>query len=658
MNVVGQGTERVRLPLVKRMTISHFSLYRNRSENVVSFDKRVFCLAGANGLGKSTFLAILNYSITGAVAQPDVKVLSLPEYFKKSKTYALDYFTGRVTDDDREIAEVTVEFSLGEYSYVVTRGMFYPTELRSLSITGPDVNVQREAGLEDSVAGQEMHEEYVSHILKHTGLAQFEQLVYLQHFLVTFDERRHLLFWDPEVARFALFLVFGMDTARADKVGDWQRKADRLESQARNAQYQATSARSQIRDLLTRAGGEVDVDTDLEGEHRGLSAERDEAAARVEEKIAQEKDQRLQVGIAAAEHHALTIEYNRAFSDRSANHAGAAESSVILRLLHERHCGVCGTEDVASVDEVAGLIDQGVCPLCRTPSSDSGESDDFSVLRELDVQLQGSNDQLSNAQKALDRATRELEEARQDLSAVSKKLQDFEKIHSEWLLDQSSRSGVSKVVQQLEAERLNAIDRRDDFRRKRDEFYALIEPVKQELAERYAEAEIDFLPRFQTLARAFLGLDLHCELDKKARGPELVVTINNQKRREQNQLSESQRYFIDIALRMALTEYMIGPDGSASLLIDTPEGSLDIAYEARAGEMFGEFVTRGNRIIMTANLNSNRLVLELANVCRRDLMHVERMTNWSVLSEVQAQSENLFDKSYEDIQVSLDGMLL
>jgi ABC-type cobalamin transport system ATPase subunit len=109
---------------------------------------------------------------------------------------------------------------------------------------------------------------------------------------------------------------------------------------------------------------------------------------------------------------------------------------------------------------------------------------------------------------------------------------------------------------------------------------------------------------------------------------------------------------------MALTEYMIGPGGSACLLIDTPEGSLDIAYEARAGEMFGEFVARGNRIIMTANLNSNRLVLELANVCRRDLMHVERMTNWSVLSEVQAQSENLFDKSYEDIQVSLDGMLL
>ncbi|MFE9057145.1 AAA family ATPase [Streptomyces mutabilis] len=655
---MGQGTERVRLPLVRRMTIAHFSLYRNRSENVVTFDKNVFCLAGANGLGKSTFLAILNYSITGAVAPPDAKVLSLGEYFKKAKGYVLDYFTGRITEADREIAEVTVEFSVGDYSYTVTRGMFYPTELRGLSITGPGLSVHRQAGLEDSAAAQDIYDEYVSYIVEHTGLAQFEQLVYLQHFLVTFDERRHLLFWDPEVARFALFLVFGMDTARADKVGEWQRKADRLESQARNAQYQATSARSQIQDLLTRAGGEVDVDTNLEEDHRRLSAERDDAAARVDEKIAQEKDQRLQVGIAAAEHHALTIEYNRAFSARSATHTGAAENSTILRLLHDHHCGICGTEDVTSVEEVSALIEQDICPLCRTPSSESTDSDDFGILRELDVQLQASNARLADAQQALDRTTRELEVARQELSAISKKLKDFEQVHSEWLLDQSTRSGVSKVVQQLEAERLNAIERRDDFRRKRDEFYALMDPVKRELAERYNEAEVEFLPRFQTLARAFLGLDLHCDLDKKARGPELVVSINNQKRREQNQLSESQRYFIDIALRMALTEYMIGPGASACLLIDTPEGSLDIAYEARAGEMFGEFVTRGNRIIMTANLNSNRLVLELANVCRRDLMHVERMTNWSVLSEVQAQSENLFDKSYEDIQVSLDGMLL
>ena len=58
------------------------------------------------------------------------------------------------------------------------------------------------------------------------------------------------------------------------------------------------------------------------------------------------------------------------------------------------------------------------------------------------------------------------------------------------------------------------------------------------------------------------------------------------KRREIHQLSESQRFFVDIALRMAFAHFMSDPEGKASLFIDTPEGSLvHIAYENRAGNL-------------------------------------------------------------------------
>jgi DNA repair exonuclease SbcCD ATPase subunit len=260
------------------------------------------------------------------------------------------------------------------------------------------------------------------------------------------------------------------------------------------------------------------------------------------------------------------------------------------------------------------------------------------------------------AQEDADRAEQQRQAAQEEFRRTARAIEEFERENSDWVRNKSAHSGVSDVIKQLQAEFAAAQDRRDRYRQKRDEYQALLAPVKRELAEKYAEAELEFVPRFQSLARAFLGMDLHCRLDQRARGPELVVTIDRQPRREQNQLSESQRYFIDIALRMALTEHMLG-GASAGLFIDTPEGSLDIAYESRAGEMFGEFVRRGNRLIMTANLNSNRLVLELAHVCGRDLMHVERMTNWAVLSEVQADSEELFDESYAAIQASLDGRM-
>ena len=655
---MSESANAILLPQVKRLKISHFSLYRNRSDNVVDFDKDVFCLSGANGLGKSTFLAILNFALTGAVATPDVKVLSLAEYRKRARSYAGDYFTGRIATRDRDIAEVLIDFSIGPFDYKVCRAFFQVDEIKYLRIQGPGCDVERSAEVEELATSKEIFDEFEAHVLQHTGLAQFDQLVYIQHFLVTFDERRHLLFWDSEVARFALFLAFGLDTSRADAAGEWQRKADRLESQARNAQYQATSARSQIRDLLERSGFPENLNEDLEEKHRQLTNVQEECAVIVERRMAQEKDARLSVGIAAAEHHALTTDYDRVFNERLSPRSGPVDHPLIIKLTREHACGICGTLDITDLNSLNDLISSHRCPLCHSDTTATVDTnEDFEALRELDLELQQSSARLKSAQEDLDRTVKVLISAREDLRTTSHAIEKFEEENSEWIRNNAAHSGVSEVIKQLESEYRNAQERRDQFREKRDECYALLNPVKRELAERYAEAETEFLPRFQSLARAFLGMDLHCRLESRARGPELAVTVDGQTRREQNTLSESQRYFIDIALRMALTEHMLTGRSPASLLIDTPEGSLDIAYESRAGEMFGAFVRRGNRLIMTANLNSNRLVLELAHVCGRELMHVERMTNWSVLTEVQAQSEDLFDNSYAAIQASLDGRM-
>lgn len=51
---------------------------------------------------------------------------------------------------------------------------------------------------------------------------------------------------------------------------------------------------------------------------------------------------------------------------------------------------------------------------------------------------------------------------------------------------------------------------------------------------------------------------------------------------------------------------------STSMLIDTPEGSLDIAYETNAGSMFYEYIAANQKMIITANLNSSGLIQTLA----------------------------------------------
>ena len=89
------------------------------------------------------------------------------------------------------------------------------------------------------------------------------------------------------------------------------------------------------------------------------------------------------------------------------------------------------------------------------------------------------------------------------------------------------------------------------------------------------------------------------------------------------------------------------------MLIDTPEGSLDIAYENRAGKMFADFVDKGYDVIMTANINSSQLLLKLAERCGKDKMKVERMTDWTMLTQVQQEEQEIIEKAYAQIENKL-----
>jgi hypothetical protein len=167
---------------------------------------------------------------------------------------------------------------------------------------------------------------------------------------------------------------------------------------------------------------------------------------------------------------------------------------------------------------------------------------------------------------------------------------------------------------------------------------------------------LEFVPLFRGLAKQFIGLDLDTFLERKISGEfSLGLELQSSRRRSTSELSESQRFFLDIALRMSLAQYMSDPDSRAALLVDTPEGSLDIAYEARAGKMFADFVRDGYQLIMTANINASQLLIRLAEECGSEMMRLVRMTDWRPLSEVQAEGEDLFDRAYSDIETALDG---
>jgi len=145
----------------------------------------------------------------------------------------------------------------------------------------------------------------------------------------------------------------------------------------------------------------------------------------------------------------------------------------------------------------------------------------------------------------------------------------------------------------------------------------------------------------------FKSLDIL--LESREKSLTLALEIKRTRRRASHDLSESQRFFIDIALRMAFAEFSSPGSGKAPLYIDTPEGSLDLAYEEQAGKMIAKFA-KTHRVFMTANVNTSQLLRSIANHSRASGLSIQRLYQWTELSEVQAPQERKFDRTLNEIE--------
>jgi hypothetical protein len=120
-------------------------------------------------------------------------------------------------------------------------------------------------------------------------------------------------------------------------------------------------------------------------------------------------------------------------------------------------------------------------------------------------------------------------------------------------------------------------------------------------------------------------------------------------------LSESQRFFIDIALRMAFAQFTSPQGAGAPLYIDTPEGSLDLAYENQAGQMIAKFAREGHKVLMTANINTSQLLRAIATNSRQSGFGIQRLYRWTEMSTVQEKQEKKFDETLNALEQTAKG---
>lgn len=647
-------------PTIKKVRISNFSLYSQVETIIESIKPGVFCLVGANGLGKSTFLNMLMYSITGIVNNPAKKFRSVEEFYPDNLSYAIDYFTGRVSENDRDASEIEVYLSFDDLNIRVVRGLFEQEQLRDLEVFTNNQECTEQIPNYSELTPIRKSNEYKKIITERVGLKSFEQFVFLYNSIFLFDETRDLIFWNKAKLQQALFIAFGVNLDDALMADSLKREIEKQDSLARNRKWQASGISKKISTITEYEKNKEDLDvTSVENEHR-LLLEKYESERKNHEELANEYNAtNLLIAETSSQITALTAQYQKSFSEIYQKISQVELNPIIRNTITEGRCAICGASGDVVIQIIRDNIDQKKCPLCLSTISKTDDSEkNFDILVELDDKLNQKKLQLAEIIKKYERLKSELSGIEKNINNSKTILDEYEYRNRQtlnFIKSSSLPEGKDQILlEQLKRQLDDYNNEITTFRQTRDSKKEQLTELQNKIEQNYFTAEKTFVPMFKDLANLFLGLDLGISMGNDSGGLFLAVDVNNSIRWRFDQLSESQRFFLDIALRMSLLQFMSNEHNLGSLFIDTPEGSLDIAYEERAGSMFSRFAGLGFNIIMTANLNTSQLLLSLAEKCKNKYMQLCKMTDWAELSDVQRSEEHRFIKTYSEIEQMMD----
>ncbi len=647
---------------LQKVILRNFSLYKRKGkvyEVNEDINEGVYCLAGANGLGKTTFLNSINYGLTGIVLEPNKEVYSPSEIVTANKRYTDRYFVGRIGKKEEEKAEIEILFKVNEKYFRIIRGFFEREELRLLEFFSTSGNKKISHFKGKNESPKELNNQFQKLLASEIGFANFDYFIFYQLYVFTFDENRRMLFWDDRASYQALAIVFNSNPDDAEKILDMTRRMEKHESNARNLKWQATQAKKKVEELTQKTKGKKAADFDkLENEFGKLHKE-SEKLEKVYNNIKIEYDTMLKKqSHLNSEIMQFKIEHTRLFSKYSKPRSKLLENTNVKLSIKNQECCLCGSGGSHIVESIERSIHKEKCPLCNTTINESNNVELNKLLKLIqknDEKISSKNSELENLILEVDGKKVELDKVEIEFNKSRDKLEEFTEDNPDISFKGTGNKNVDALIEQYRNQyNLSEKEAKEEYG-KRDKLKPEYEKLLKRVESSYKEAETVFVPTFKKLAKSFIGLDLNIQPKRTDKTIKLVLELQDLARTESFQLSESQRFFLDIALRMSLAIFLSSKNNGATMMVDTPEGSLDIAYESRVGNMFAEYATVYNQnLFMTANINASQLLLSLAEKCGKSKMKFRRMLEWTDLSEIQKEGESLFKKVYSNIEASLN----
>lgn len=614
----------VHFPLLKHLEIRNYGLFPGPKRNGyfdLKFDAGLTLILGANGLGKTTLMNLVFRLVAGTFD------LLLPAEIGNTNLVAHELnrslrrqFADRVNDGAQQ-ATAELQFTVGQVKFIAERKL-NDLSLQRLLVNDQDLGVDEKA--------------YQAAILQASGLGDYADWLLILRTLVFFFEDRRALVWDPGAQRQLLRCLF-LSPKQAREWTSQERTILELDSRMRN--LQAALRREQRENIVvTKKVQNISaVRTALIAAQSSLEDLDERHAKLVSSLETGEEDRhkaRLNVLRAQNEHDQAVREFERSRLFAVEAHLPLADESmrfIFARLMSDDTCHACGTSGVdVKRKALETALEQHRCLVCEStlPTIEEGVVDlgdrRIAELRERVesirvrlLQQKSTFEQISSQFEADSKALSESTSERSDIQDTIKTLinqlpPDERNVNAQ----QDKLAAVAGLVADLRAklqiERAKFVESLEAYR---EEIQTNAEAVKRHfiIAAKgflFEDSGLSWSPIRSIVGQAG-GMD---PVEYPAFAVELSGSdfVGLQRRSSPNQVSESQREFIDLAFRMALIA-VASPASVGTLAVDAPESSLDAVFVDKAAKVLGEFANSGtgNRLILTSNLGAGELVPEL-----------------------------------------------
>lgn len=661
----------VHFPLLCNLELRHYGLYPGEDRNghfELKFNAGLTMILGANGLGKTTLMTMVFRLIAGTYD------LNLPAEIGTTNLEAQELnptvrrqFADRVNDGAQN-AFAKLEFTVGNVGFIVERHLA-DLSLRNLSVGGQDRSASETA--------------YHAAILEASGLGGYADWLLILRTLVFFFEDRRALVWDPGAQRQLLRCLF-LSPEHAQEWTKQERSILELDSRMRNLQAamrKEQKIRSKTVQQLRNVSAVRTALSAAEASLATLDTRYDELEVRVERGEDDRQRARLNVMRAQSEHDRSIREFERARLLAIESHLPLADESMkflFARLMSDDTCLACGSSGVQMKRETLELsLEQHRCLVCDsrlTPSDeavvDLGDrriaelrlevNSTRVYLQQQTTTLEEINAQFETDSQAFSECATERSDVRDKIRTLINQLpQDERKVREQHDRLQGVEDLVVELRTQLNEERVRFVGSLNTYR---ETIQTCAESVKQQFiaAARgflFEDSGLSWSPIRRTIGQAG-GMD---PVEYPAFAVELSGSdfVGLQRRSSPNQVSESQREFIDLAFRIALIQ-VASPEHASTLAVDAPESSLDAVFVDKAAQVLGGFANsgHGSRLILASNLGAGELVPQLLKEVApagQRMVPVVNLFAAGVPTRAMIESKDAYDHYWEQLRKKVDG---